>query len=175
MSVELEISHIKEGSCDDDSGLTTDSILLEYRNISLPNSAPDSEWILLGEIQLIDGMTHEVDVSDDVQFRLLQLEHGGGRCNCWRVERLEVILNNGTMTNFMLQAHTCAKLNHDTADGNPDDYCGGPAWEARGLITTVLTHNGTITEDCPGDSNRTLIPSIRPPLSTSCAEADSRM
>ena len=95
MSVKLETISImdNDGGCVGGAvGLTNISVLLQYRTVTLPKL---SEWTFLAELSPKEASNRSLQVPQldegvGVQFRLLQLEHGGGRCNCWRVQRLEV-------------------------------------------------------------------------------------
>ena len=175
VSVELETSTVADSDrcVGGDVGLTNTSVLLQYRTVTLPNST--SAWRFLAEISPKENFSRSLEVVPEgvgVQFRLLQLEHGGGRCNCWRLEILEVVLNNGTRISLSFAPpHVCLR------ESDEDTYiiCGRYANEARGVITRVLTCDGNISNDCPGDSGTTLISSKGPPLQTSCDHVVPRM
>ena len=173
MSVELETSTVADdGRCvGEDVGLTNTSVLLQYRTVRLPDQLLG--WRFLAEISPKENFNRSLEVVPQldegvgVQFRLLQLEHGGGRCNCWRLERLKVVINNDTLS--FVPPHVCLRVSDN------DEICGGFASYARGVITKVLAYNGTITEDCPGDSRTTLISNKGSPLPASCDQVVPRM
>ena len=177
VSVELETGSVDDDRCvGGDVGLTNISILLQYRTM-FQNSI--SEWRFLAELHPKEnfnrsiGVVPQLDEGVGVQFRLLQLEHGGGRCNCWRLERMEVVLSNGTKISLSFEPpHVCHR-----ESGNNDNsvICGRYASEARGVITRVLTYDGVITNDCPSDSRTTLISSKGSPLPASCDQMVPRM
>ncbi len=83
-----------------DVGLTGNSILVQYRLIT--SLRRTTEWRLLDEIDPQRGLNGTFDLpplqdlplGSGVQFRLLQLEHGGGSCNCWMLEEAVVVWNN---------------------------------------------------------------------------------
>ena len=92
VSVRVGISSAFRGSVcvGEDVGLTNTSIIVQYRAVD-HNLQSATEWVFLDAILLIGGnfqvdRTLVVDVDNMfVQFRLLQLEHGGDVCNCWSV------------------------------------------------------------------------------------------
>lgn len=66
-------------------------IHLEYRIFSSLNESP-TDWKLIEDLDIKPPNTtleRKIDITDLqpnlVQFRLRQLEHGGGRCGCWSV------------------------------------------------------------------------------------------
>ena len=178
VSVELQTSTVDDdGECvGGDVGLTNPSVLLQHRTVTLPNST--SEWRFLAEIspkQNFNGSLEVIAQLDEdvgVQFRLLQLDHGGGGCNCWRLERLEVVLNNDTRISLPLvgRHQVCSRISSGTGD---NIFCGRFANEARGVITKILTYDGVISDNCPGD--RMLISSKGSPLPASCDHVVPRM
>ena len=183
LSVELETSTVSDdGRCiGGDVGLTHISVLLQYKILQFATAIafPDSEWVFLAEISPNETFNSSVQVVPQidqgygVQFRLLQPEHGGGRCNCWRLERLEVVLSNGTRIRLSFALpHVCLRVSDHNIDAN---ICGNFASDARGVITRVLTYSGVISNDCPGDSGTTLISSKGPPLPASCDQVVPRM
>ena len=88
------------GGCEMDQGLTDLRVQLEYREIRLDGDIGD--WKLGGFRRLESlGMFRDVIVLnsstvDGLQIRFLQLEHGGGLCNCWFVGALSVTVNETT-------------------------------------------------------------------------------
>ena len=166
-------------SCADNLGLVETSILLYYRSISLQMDALLlSEWTVLAEVPLTSDIYESfefVPQPEDVgvQLRVLQLEHGGGGCNCWLLDRLEVVLDDGTSLGYLPQP--LCQLHGFPSAFNSFLFCNDFAINARGVVTRALAYNGTIAEDCPGDSNTTLISSMGPPLPASCDQVVPRM
>ena len=89
-------------------GLTDTSIKLEYRevfdcgaNLSL------RQWKQAAVIPVEDNGVQNVVISypeavQGIQLRLLQLEHGGGGCNCWELEELEFTFGSGQTAQISL-------------------------------------------------------------------------
>ena len=160
----------------DGIGLTNTSVVVEYRFV-YSTSSPSSvgEWryldladenattLIIPELQLHDS------VADGFQLRLLQLEHGGRLCNCWRFANISVDCGGG-------MAETSTAM--CSQQGLTNDYfiffCDGYASRARGMITEVYCSISNNSEPCPGDSD-TLLPSGRPALPSHCETSDFRM
>ena len=137
-------------------GLTNTSVVVEYRIVSTTSSpASVGEWRYLADLlpynvsMSILTQLHDSAAADGFQLRLLQLEHGGGMCNCWKLTRISVDCGVG-MTDT--SAATCS---HDQRGLLIEAFCNDYASMARGLITEVYCNN---SEPCPGDSD-TLLPS----------------
>ena len=87
------------GGCEMDQGLTDLRVQLEYREIRLDGDIGD--WKLGGfsRLERVDSITEGIVLSsstvDGLQIRFLQLEHGGGLCNCWS-STLSVTVNGIT-------------------------------------------------------------------------------
>ncbi len=83
-----------------DVGLTNTSVLVQFRATSQQRTS-ESEWRFLAVIDLKLGLNESLELPDmqRVQFRLLQLEHGGGSCNCWMLEEAVVEWQNRTGQN----------------------------------------------------------------------------
>ena len=70
-----------------DQGLTDLRVQLQYRERGLDGNMGD--WKLRASVGLlrpepiIEGIGLNSSTVDGLQIRLLQLEHGGGLCNCW--------------------------------------------------------------------------------------------
>lgn len=132
-----------------DVGLTNTSIQLQYRVVD-PNLQPAMEWAFLDVISLTRGKfqydrTLTVEVDDMfVQFRLLQLEHGGDVCNCWSVGIFYVQGVPADVSRIQ-----CSRQSGDLA---PPLFCGNLARYARGFITTVFRTNGISDGSCTSDS-----------------------
>ena len=159
-----------------DVALTDTSVQLQYREVYNSSVA---EWMTLDVIRISTyynqtrNLTHfsSCDVLG-VQFRLLQLEHGGFECNCWEFVSLEArVSDNLYIYNSMYQ---CAS----TESKWQNLYCGGSVLDARGLITNVLylyrVNSAEWNGSCPGDSNIELISNKGPPL-PSCSTATPRL
>ena len=78
------------GGCDEmDQGLTDLRVQLQYREIGLDGNMGD--WKLRASVRLLrpepitEGIGLNSSTVDGLQIRLLQLEHGGGLCNCWSI------------------------------------------------------------------------------------------
>ena len=167
----------KSDSCiGGDGALTDTSIQLQYREVY---NSTVAEWMTLDVIRIgtyynqTRNLTHfsSCDVLG-VQFRLLQLEHGGFECNCWEFVSLEArVSDNLYIYNSMYQ---CAS----TENKRQNPYCGGSVLDARGLITNVLylyrVNSAKWSGNCPGDSNIELISNKGPPL-PSCSTATPRL
>ena len=141
-------------------GLTNTSVLLSYR-LTTPQL---SEWVFLAELspresqsQTLEFTLHNSSVG--FQFRLLQLEHGGGSCNCWlvRTERLDFnISQSEEMLSIVPNNLTsCVRSFRQQQDGELE-FCGGLARDVRGMISQEFFVNGS-TGGCPGDSSTGLI------------------
>ena len=82
-------------------GLTDTSIKLEYREVfDCGANMSLSQWKQAAVIPVEDNGVQNVTLSypeavQGIQLRLLQLEHGGGGCNCWEVEELEFTFGSG--------------------------------------------------------------------------------
>ena len=82
-----------------DQGLTDLRVQLEYREIRLDGDIGD--WKLGGfsRLERVDSITEGIVLSSStvygLQIRFLQLEHGGGLCNCWS-STLSVTVNRIT-------------------------------------------------------------------------------
>ena len=157
-------------------GLTNTSVLVEYRIVNDTSSpAFVGEWKYLadgivtqiGNIQ--DVQLHD-SAADGFQLRLLQLEHGGGQCNCWRLTNITVDCGVD-----MIDTSTamCSQQGRSGTD-NKKLFCRDFASTARGMITEVYCSVSNNSEPCPGDSD-TLLPSGGPALPSHCETSDFRM
>ena len=156
-------------------GLTNTSVLVEYRIVNT-TSFPVSvgEWrFLAAEIltRTINTEKNEAQIhhsaADGFQLRLLQLEHGGGQCNCWRLTSITVDCG-GDMTDTSTAMCSQQGLYATSL------FCFESASRARGLITEVYCSVSNNSEPCPGDSD-TLLPSGGPALPSHCETSDFRM
>ena len=148
-------------------GLTNTSVQFQYRSISTTSVIGD--WITLDALPVnrTSDVTHNLDFDSNVggvQFRLLQLEHGGRGCNCWNVQPSFSV--NGTTIRSVF---TCFRV-------PKNNFCSGNASDARGVISNAFYFlNNLNSEDCPGDSNSTLISDKGPPLPQDCSTTTPRM
>ena len=177
-TVNVAISNYTDGqwTCigGEEVGLTNTSVQFQYRTISTTSAIGD--WITLAALPVnaTSSTTPTLDFNDSVkgvQFRLLQLEHGGGGCNCWTVQAFSFMAISGDAC-YIKGSQSQSRL-----IGNRR-FCGGIASDARGLISRVLYFNGSNDgEDCPGDSSSTLISNKGPPLPQdyNCSTAIPRM
>ena len=89
-----------------------------------------------------------------MQFRLLQLEHGGGECNCWEVMQVQGRVDNSAS---LLTNHCFVR------------YCGGSASDARGVITEALYFGLNSGRRCPDTTSSTLISNKGPAITENCS------
>ena len=148
-------------------GLTNTSVQFQYRSISTTSVIGD--WTALDALPLnrTSDVTHNLDFDGTVggvQFRLLQLEHGGGGCNCWDVQSFGFSVNETIRSIFI-----CFRV------PPRNDFCSGNARDARGAISSAFYFLNLNSEDCPGDSNSMLISDKGPPLPQNCSTAIPRM
>ena len=91
---------VPPGGCEMDQGLTDLRVQLEYREIGLDGNLGD--WKLRASSRLLrpepitEGIGLNSSTVDGLQIRFLQLEHGGGLCNCWSLSALSVKVNGIT-------------------------------------------------------------------------------
>ena len=91
--------------------------------------------------------------SHGFQLKLLQRDHGGGGCNCWRVASL-ALSNHVQMEAIVILLHAVWRgiqaVGHFiwVMPGNLD----------RGMITTAFYCSELSSDECPGDSDRLYIP-----------------
>ena len=169
VAVDLTINSLQNtGDCvGGNVGLTDTSVQVQYREIT-DSGDRQSDWMTLisipingsQNISVMENMTLANSSVFGVQFRLLQLEHGGGECNCWDVMQVQGRFNNSTslLTNYCLVR-----------------YCGGSASDARGVITEALYFNGSNVNRCPGGSNSTLISNKGPAITENCSMITPRL
>ena len=153
-------------------GLTDTSILVEYRIVDTTRSQTSvGEWRGLANVMETTSIQTQLHDSAEggFQLRLLQLEHGGGMCNCWTVERISVNCGGGIVdTSTDLCGH------QGFANINLMLFCFDYASRARGMITEVYCSVSNNSEPCPGDSD-TLLPSGGPSFPSHCEASDFRM
>ena len=75
------------GGCEMDQGLTDLRVQLEYRERRLDGNIGDWKSGSNSRLErtdfLMDAILLNSSTVDGLQIRFLQLEHGGGLCNCW--------------------------------------------------------------------------------------------
>ena len=155
----------------DDAGLTNTSLLMEYRIVNTTSSATSvGEWRNLADqtvpVNIVGVQLHET-AADGFQIRVLQLEHGGGQCNCWILNTISVNCGGD-----MVDTSTNMCGHQGLADNKRILFCEDYASRARGMITEVYCSNSK--EKCPGDSD-TLLPSGGPALPSDCETSVFRM
>ena len=168
VAVDLTINSLQNtGDCvGGNVGLTDTSVQVQYREFTTSGSG-QSDWMTLVSIP-ING-SQNISVMEDmtladsvfgVQFRLLQLEHGGGECNCWYVMQVQGRVNNSAslLNNYCLVR-----------------YCGGSASDARGVITEVLYLVMNSGRRCPTKSDSTLISNKGPAITEDCSMITPRL
>ena len=157
-----------------DTGLTNTSVLVEYRVVNTTSSTSSvGEWRYLYGVVVGNGIVNlpraQLDDDSGFQLRLLQLEHGGGECNCWTLSSFSVDCGESiTSTNITLCSEQARFFTTSSV------FCGGYASRARGMITEVYCSVSNNSEACPGDSD-TLLPSGGPALPSHCEISDFRM
>ena len=170
VAVDLTINSLQNtGDCvGGNVGLTDTSVQVQYREIT-DSGDGQSDWMTLVSIP-INGSQNIISVMEDmtladsvfgVQFRLLQLEHGGGECNCWDVMQVQGRVNNSASLYFN--------------DSCLVRYCGGSASDARGVITEALYFTGSSDNRCPGNSYSTLISNKGPAITEDCSTITPRL
>ena len=171
VAVDLTINILQNtGDCvGGNVGLTDTSVQVQYREFTTSGSGSGmSDWMTLVSIpingsQNIISVMENMTLSDSVfgvQFRLLQLEHGGGKCNCWEVMQVQGRVNNSAslLTNYCLVR-----------------YCGGSASDARGVITEVLYFGLNSGRRCHTTSASTLISNKGPAITENCSTITPRL
>ncbi len=158
---------------------TDSAIMLDYREVVSFTTGlglvPVEGWINLAVIpaqgdNILMSDTISFNISEEhVQFRFLQLVHGGDGCNCWSDQQLWVTHHKNNvdtqlnLTDMILLDNVCTRINNEVAPSTSTIiYCGGEVNETRGLITRVVYSDGSSDSardmyNCPGDSN-TLFP-----------------
>ena len=169
VSLRLEIESMTSNATDacngGDVGLTNTSVLVQYRLTSSPQGETVTEWRFLAEIDPKIELNDILDLPPDdessvqgtvqgVQFRLLQLEHGGGSCNCWSVLTAMVMWSGSNCTDNIcvenIRGHHCYRMSANQE--NQRYICGGTASGARGFIskaTQLKEGDGNSFEMCP--------------------------
>ncbi len=84
-----------------------------------------------------------------IQFRMVQLEHGGGKCNCWGFSNFTNPSIDFTSVppclvkqSVLLEETNCS----DVSEGI--FFCGGSASVPRGFVSDLYLIGGTSTLSC---------------------------
>ena len=95
--------------------VTNTSVLFQCRGIEIENGLSMTPWKTLAEVDsnYTVNLRPNVGKSSGVQFRLLQLQHGGGECNCWTATMVTLSADVAVL---------CPIL-------QPSRFCGGSARE----------------------------------------------
>lgn len=170
-------------------GLSNTSIMLQYKMVqqeeapisSSPSAATTAlrEWTDVTALKISSSqpsaasVTFSLDSSvQGIQFRLLQLEHGGGTCNCWTLDSMTVTLESS-------QAHVSLGIvdicftSGDLPGQGLGTFCNGSAGEARGSVTRVFYFLGSNGSLCGSDN--TLIDSQESSLPDDCSTVIPRL
>lgn len=101
--VELEVEPLNGTSCEStDLGLTNTAVEFQYRELSEDSLGHWSAIIPAIPVNTTSNVSESLQHSDAVrglQIRLLQLEHGGGKCNCWKIA-LNIIITGKPQITF---------------------------------------------------------------------------
>ena len=88
------------GGCEMDQGLTDFRVQWQFRERRLDGDMEDWKSGTSSDLDAIDffnyGIVLNSSTMDGLQMRFLQLEHGGGLCNCWSLSELSVTVNGVT-------------------------------------------------------------------------------
>lgn len=174
--VQLEYTSLENSGCIGGPvlGLTETSVMLQYMEMKTSGVPSLQEWINLAVINVtLTGQSFPVritrfltlgsscSVRQGVQFRLLQLEHGGGGCNCWSLDSMSVTLA-GELRVFVPIAR---EEDICFTTGINAVFCELGAGEPRGLVTRVLYFPGSDGTRCVSD---TLLATKGPPQPINC-------
>lgn len=169
-----------------DVGLTNTSIMLQYRLFESSAAPPQQEWTFLAEVSISGEQvrSHSIILPSDLlprglQFRLLQLEHGGKGCNCWEVEEFTAALHVPNSAAVSLAAFTNINkfecFSRGQQNAGKQTFCFGSGNEARGVITKALYFGGEVGAECPGNSDSMLISPKGMALPENCDSVNPRM
>lgn len=162
-------------------GLTNTSVLVEYRLIQINESSPNAtasvqEWRFLAEVNASQGFDQHLSLvielpvdSHGFQLKLLQTEHGGGGCNCWRVA--SIVLGNCSNGSYNASG-ACSKEGGGTSGSL--NFCLDYPPNPRGMITAAFYCSELSSDECPGGRDN-LIPSKGSALPPNCSEMSPRM
>ena len=140
-------------------GLTDTSVLLQYRTVqdssamlssdAAPLSGRFDEWSHLANLSIPshNSTYHVLQETAELrggrggggvgglQFRLLQLEHGGDECNCWGVHKMSFkVTGMSNLSHTWIDNDTC----FESSRSSSGDFCGGVARKSRGRVSRVF-------------------------------------
>lgn len=170
VGVELQYTPLVASDCigGGEDGLTNTSVLLQYRVVMTDGATLEWNDVAaipsMGETMVTRLLTLNGPV-EGVQFRLLQLEHGGGGCNCWTLDSMAVTLDSAGTLSLAGESDTCFTSSTGMGFGS---FCDDGAGEARGFITRVFYFPGNDGIRCGSDNNM-LISDQGPSLPPNCA------
>lgn len=165
-----------------DVGLTNTSIVVQYKLFEVAAVLP-FEWIFLTEARIggersLNGSISlpTTDVPLGLQFRLLQLEHGGEGCNCWEVTEFAATLRYpDSEATVPLAAFTNINrfkcFSRGLENSRRRVFCFGSGNEARGVVTRAVYfggNGGASGTQCPENSGNTLISPKGPSMAVNC-------
>lgn len=190
VSVELDLATYPGSERDcigGNIGLTNTSILVQYRLLDAAAADP-RRWAFLAEVSIGDENMLQsqnialppIDVSaEGMQFRFLQLEHGGRGCNCWEIRKFRVTFRNvpNSISTVSLVALTNINkfecFSHGRQNSRKPVFCYGNGNEARGVTTKALYFGRDDGAECPGNSGSELIPPKGPAIPGNCASSSA--
>ncbi len=158
LNVTYHVLRQDDNNCTNNNTMDT-KIQLDCREIGMDTTGLVGGWKNLTLITLDEKKIIGIDINEDkVQFRFLQLVHGGDGCNCWKLFMLRIRTTGHyvlvrQIANFDPNMYTCITSTIIPNEHEAINYCGGEV--ARGFITKVISTNGSL-DGCPGDSNNLL-------------------
>ncbi len=173
-SVTVQLQLFSESGCiGGDVGLSDTSPLLQLRILleGGPVEWSDVTALDIGSPDQIIMETLNLDVYSSVQgvqFRLIQLEHGGGNCNCWTLDSMSVTSNDQAAITLSYQNDSCFET------GDAWIFCDGNAKDARGMVTRVFYTAGSNGTECANHGD-ILIASQGPSLPQDCTAVTPRL
>ena len=83
-----------------DQGLTDFRVQWQFRERRLDGDMGDWKPLAVSRLERVEPISGQIVLNsstvDGLQIRFLQLEHGGGRCNCWSLSALSVRVDGAT-------------------------------------------------------------------------------
>lgn len=165
----------------DEVGLTNTSVLLQYRlrggsSVEWTDIAVMDVKPAMGETNVMESVVVDSSSVAGLQFRLLQLEHGGGECNCWTLDSMTATLDNQTdVQTLTRERDICFTTDPYESELGLGTFCGRGAEEARGAITRVFYFPGSNhTIECDERSD-TLLFDRGPSLLSNCSMRTPRL
>lgn len=184
VTVRVNITRLLDGEgCNTTDLIST--ILVEYRQAS-DLELSESEWMSSMPNATLEMIELQLELqleyhATGIQLRLLQLEHRGGLCDCWRLETLAATLNPvpNTRTPIQHSFNLSNACHSELLNTTNQEFCCGNGYEARGVITDVFNFtqqaSSTVDVNCIGNSNETLFPGVIPALTEDCETETARM